>query len=66
MDPSYSSKMALKFKTLEVDFITHIIYLLLYDIKKKKNCMALHIIRGEETQEAIGLMGDVTSLKTIY
>ena len=25
--------------------------------------MALHIIRGKETQEAIGLMGDVTSLK---
>ena len=65
MDPSYSSKMALKFKTLEVDFITHIINMLLYDIKKK-NCMALHIIRGKETQEAIRLMGDVTSLKTIY
>ena len=60
--------LALNLKTLEVDFITHIIYLLLYDIKKKekKYCMALHIIRGEETQEAIGLMGDVTSLKTIY
>ena len=57
--------LALNLKTLEVDFITHIIYLLLYDILKKY-CMALHIIRGKETQEAIGLMGDVTSLKTIY
>ena len=28
--------LALNLKTLEVDFITHIIYLLLYDIKKKK------------------------------
>ena len=59
--------LALNLKTIEVDFITHIVYLLLYDIKKKKkNCMALHIIRGKETQEAIGLVGEVTSLKTIY
>ena len=28
--------LALNLKTIEVDFITHIVYLLLYDIKKKK------------------------------